>query len=204
MAALGLLLLGGAVVSSRAADAGMKTLHGHVPAIVSHLQAKGNLPAETNLNLAIGLPVRNGEALTNLLQQIYDPASTNYQHYLSPEQFAAQFGPTEQDYQAVIQFAQDNGLKVTATHPNRMLLDVSGKVSKVEKALHITLHTYAHPNEKRDFFAPDTEPSVPSGLFIQGISGLNNYYMPHPKLNHDFGSQYSQCRLWSIWFLPGQ
>lgn len=180
---VGLLLAGGAVASSRAADAGaVKKLHGHVPAIVSQLQPKGNLPAGTDLNLAIGLPLRNCEALTNLLAEIYDPSSTNYHHYLSPEQFTAQFGPTEADYQAVIHFAEANGLSVTATHPNRMLLDVSGKASKVEKAFQVTLHTYAHANEHRDFYAPDTEPSVPSGLSIQDISGLENYRRPQPHL----------------------
>src|SRR5258706_5207554 len=115
---LGLLLSGGAVVSSRAADAGtVKQLHGHVPAIASKLKSKGDLPAGTDLHLAIGLPLRNCEALTNLLQQIYDPTSTNYHQYLSPEQFTAQFGPTESDYQAVIAFAEANGLTISATSP---------------------------------------------------------------------------------------
>ena len=54
------------------------------------------------MKLAIGLPLRNQEALTNLLQQLYDPSSPNYRHYLTPEEFTAQFGPTEQDYQKVI------------------------------------------------------------------------------------------------------
>jgi len=179
---VGLLLSGGAVLSLRAADAGMKTLHGHVPAIVSQLKPKENLPAGTDLNLAIGLPLRNREALTNLLGQIYDPSSTNYHHYLSPEEFTAQFGPTEQDYQAVIDFAQANGLSVTATHPNRVLLDVSGKASKVEKAFQVTFHTYKHPKENRDFYAPDTEPTVAATLPILNVSGLNNYFIPHPKL----------------------
>ena len=177
-----LLLSGGAVGSSRAADAGLRALRGHMPEIVSHLQAKGNLPAATDLNLAIGLPLRNCEALTNLLRQIYDPTSTNYHHYLSPEQFAAQFGPTESDYQAVINFAQANGLSVTATAPNRMLVNVSGKASKIEKAFHVTLRTYPHASEHRDFFAPDTEPSVPAGLDIQDVSGLENYRRPQPHL----------------------
>ena len=38
----------------------------------------------------------------------------NYHHYLTPEQFTERFGPTEQDYQAVIAFAKANGLTVTA------------------------------------------------------------------------------------------
>lgn len=178
---LGLLLSAGGVVSSRAAEAGtVKKLHGHVPAIVSQLQANGDLSAATELNLAIGLPLRNCQALTNLLREIYDPASTNYHHYLSPEQFTAQFGPTEADYQAVIDFAQTYGLSVTATSPNRMLLNVSGEASNVEKAFRVVLHTYTKPDENRDFFAPDKEPSVPSGLSIQDVSGLENYRRPQP------------------------
>jgi subtilase family serine protease len=186
---ISLIVPGFAVFSGAAADAGMKTLHGHVPAIVSQSHDLGRLPATTTLTLAIGLPMQNQEALTNLLQQIYDPASTNYHRYLSPEQFTAQFGPSEQDYQAVIQFAQANGLVVTGTHPNRMLVDVSGKVSAVEKALHITMHSYSHPSLARTFFAPDMEPSVPSTLSIQDISGLDSYRRPVPNIKFKPASQ---------------
>jgi uncharacterized repeat protein (TIGR01451 family) len=178
---LGLALSSVTTFSSPAADAGRVMLPGHVPAGLSGLQSKGRLPATTNLDLAIGLPLRNREALTNLLQQLYDPASPNYHHFLTPEEFTAQFGPTEQDYQAVIDFAKANGLAVDRTHPNRMLLDVSGKTAAIEKALHVTLRTYQHPKEARDFFASDVEPSVPSGLSIQDISGLDNYRRPHPN-----------------------
>ena len=93
-----------------AQGAGLQKLHGHVPAVVAHLQPMGKFAGTNRLNLAIGLPLRNQAALTSLLHQIYDPASPNYHHYLTPEQFTAQFGPTEKDYEAVIAFAKANGL----------------------------------------------------------------------------------------------
>ena len=89
-----------------AAAAPRQVMHGHVPAVVAHLQPTGNFAGTNRLNLAIGLPLRNQEALTNLLRQIYDPASPNYRHYLTPEQFTEQFGPTEKDYQAVDCFCE--------------------------------------------------------------------------------------------------
>ena len=92
-------------------------LQGHVPAAVARLTAVGRLEATRELKLAIGLPLRNKEGLTNLLQRIYDPASPDFHHYLTPAQFAEKFGPTEEDYGAVRAFANANGLKVTATHP---------------------------------------------------------------------------------------
>jgi uncharacterized repeat protein (TIGR01451 family) len=179
---VGLAFVNAAVFSGVAAPA-MMTLSGHVPAVVSRLQPAGLLPATTNLHLAIGLPLRNQAALTSLLREVYDPSSPNYHHYLTPDEFTAQFGPTEQDYQKVVDFAGANGLSVDKTHPNRMLLDVSGKVADIQKALHITMHTYHHPTENRVFFSPDTEPTVDATLPILNVSGLNNYLPPHPMFH---------------------
>ena len=167
--------------SVRAQD--RRILHGHIPRAVTnlHLQSIGRLPSSSRLNLAIGLPLRNPEALANLLQGIYDPANPRYRHYLTTEEFTEMFGPTEQDYQAVINFAEANGLTVTITHPNRMLLDVEGSVADIEKAFRVTLQVYRHPKEPRMFRAPDIEPSVPSGLKILDVSGLNNYARPRPN-----------------------
>ena len=162
-------------------SAGTQVLHGHVPAVVKSLQPTGTLPATNQLNLAIGLPLRNQAALSSLLRQIYDPASPDYHHYLTPEQFTAQFGPAEKDYQAVIAFAKENGLRVTTTHPNRMLVDVNGSVANVERALHVTMRTYRHPTENRAFYAQDTEPSLNLATPILRISGLDNYSLPHPR-----------------------
>jgi uncharacterized repeat protein (TIGR01451 family) len=157
--------------------AGSVRLNGHVPELVKHLQSTGHLAA-TNMDLAIGLPLRNTEWLTNLLGQINDPASTNYHKYLTPSQFADQFGPTEKDYEAVASFAAQNNLKVTRTHSNRLLLDVSGLSTDIEKAFQVNFKTYHHPTEGRDFFATDVEPSVPAGLPVIDISGLGNLSRP--------------------------
>jgi hypothetical protein len=153
---------------------------GHVPAAVARLAPVGSLPGSQRLNLAIGLPLRNKQELDALLQQLYDPTSPNYHRYLKPEEFTTRFGPTEQDYQALIAFARTNGLEVTSTHPNRVLLDVSGPVSAVEKVFRVKLHVYPHPTEGRNFYAPDVEPSLDLAVPVSAIAGLNNYFVPHP------------------------
>jgi hypothetical protein len=158
----------------------LRTLPGHVPPAVALLQPVDRLPGSTRLNLAIGLPLRNQEGLTKLLQQIYDPTSSQYRHYLTPERFTEKFGPTEQDYQTVVDFADRNGFRITATHPNRVLLDVNAAVADIEKAFHVTMRVYQHPTEARRFYAPDVEPSVELGVPVLSISGLNNFTLPHP------------------------
>ena len=163
-----------------AQQVGRQLLSGHVPAVAAHLTPVGRLEADRQLTLAIGLPLRNKEELTNLLQGIYDPASSAYRHYLTPAQFAEAFGPTKEDYQAVMAFAVSNGLNVTMTYSNRTLFDVVGSVSDIERAFHITLRTYRHPTENREFYAPDAEPSLDLPTPVLHISGLDNYLLPHP------------------------
>jgi hypothetical protein len=164
-----------------AVGAGTKTLRAHVPAAVAELPVKGTLAPTNHLNLAIGLPLGDEQGLSNFLAQVYDPASPHYRQYLAPAQFTEKFGPTEADYAAVVHFAETNGLLVTATHGNRLLLDVNGSIADIQRAFHIKLNTYQHPTEKRDFFAPDTEPTVDASLSVADVSGLNNYVLPHPK-----------------------
>ena len=170
------------LLTSTLLAAGPQILQGHVPAAVTHMAPLGSLPETSNLNLAITLPLRNQAALSNLLSQIYDPASPKYHHYLTPQEFTEQFGPTENDYQAVIAFAQANGLHVTATWPNRALLDVSGTAGQVERALHLTLNIYRHPTENRNFYAPSEEPSLDLSVPVLHISGLDNFELPRPRL----------------------
>lgn len=170
-----------ASLAAQAADSGLKTLPHHVPAAVSHLKAIGSV-ADTNiLDLAIGLTARNQQAMDDLVKQVSDPSSPDYRHFLSPEQFTEQFGPTKQDYQAAIDYIKANRMTVIGTHPNRMVLDVRGTAGDIQRAFHVSLQTYHHPTEARDFFAPNVDPSVPAGLQIQDISGLDSFRRPHPK-----------------------
>ena len=173
---LGMVLSGAAVFSSFAAGSTL-TLRGHVPPVVVRGSAAdlGAVDADQPMELSIGLPLRNRAALTNLIEQLSDPKSPNYGHYLTTKQFTDAFGPTEKDYQAVIEFARSNGLKPTRMDANRMLVHVSGRAGDIEKAFGVALHRYEHPTEQREFFAPANEPSVPAGLQIQDVEGLDSF-----------------------------
>ena len=74
--------------------AGLQVVPVHLPAVAAHLQPLGAMDRSQRLNLAISLPLRNQAALDDLLQQLYDPASPNYHHFLTPEEFTGRFGPS--------------------------------------------------------------------------------------------------------------
>ena len=166
-----------------AGTAQRQVVSGHLPRITQQLTPQGRLDPNVHLELAIGLPLRNREQLTNLLEDIYNPSSPNFRHYLTPDQFTASFGPSQGDYQEVIEFAKSHGLAVNGTHSNRTLLDVSASVADIEKAFHIHLLTYKHPVEARTFFAPDAEPSLDLDTPVLAISGLDNYVKPRPQIH---------------------
>ena len=138
------------------------------------------LPATQTLNVIIQLELRNQDELTNLLQQLNDPSSPNFRSYLSVEQFTAQFAPSVEDYQAIIDFAREHGLTVLDTPANRLILPVSGTTAQIENAFNIKMNLYRHPTEDRTFYSIDREPSIALTVPVAHIAGLDNYSIPHP------------------------
>ncbi len=114
------------------------------------------------------------------LQQIYDPQSPSYHQFLSVEEFTERFGPSQEDYDAVIGFAETCGLTVTGTAPNRMIVDVTGPVANIEQAFHVNMGVYQHPTEDRTFYAPDQEPTADLPVALWHITGLDNFSIPRP------------------------
>ena len=144
-----------------------------------------HLDSSQHLRLALTLPLRNQEALQNLIDQIYERTSPSYRQYLTVAEFTEQFGPTTDDYERVINFAASHGLTVVNQAPNRLVLDVDGTVARIEQAFHVTMQVYQHPTEHSTYYAPDVEPSVDPGVPVQGVSGLNSFSPPHPmSLRH--------------------
>jgi hypothetical protein len=152
----------------------------HLVELTAGLPSAGRVPGTDELKLAIGLPLRNQVGLKALIQDLYNPASPRFRRYLAADEFADKFGPSAEDYQTVIQFARNNHLVVEKTYGNRVLLDVRGKVSDIERAFGVHLHKFHHPVEARDFYAPDAEPTVEANVPILAVKGLDNYELPHP------------------------
>src|SRR5579863_2772306 len=80
----------------------------HVPRTVltGERQSVGRLPATQSLRLVLVLPLRNQAALDSLLLNLYDPSSPSYRQFLTVDQFTSMFGPSQDDYNRVISFAE--------------------------------------------------------------------------------------------------
>jgi subtilase family serine protease len=168
------------VVVSPAQAQTLLTRHVREVVLNGEAQSLGRLPTAQSIRLVLVLPHRNQAELESLLKDLYDPHSAAYRRFLTVEEFTATYGPSQEDYDSVIRFAEANGFTVVGTSRNRMNLEVTGSVETIAKAFHLTLGVYQHPTENRTFFAPDREPTVDLPFQLWHITGLDNYSTPKP------------------------
>jgi kumamolisin len=142
--------------------------------------ATGRLPSNQTLQLDLVLQLSDKAGLDSFLKDLYDPTSPSYRHFLTPQGFTARFGPTQDQYEAVVRFAKNYGFQVIGGSRDGMDVQVKGSVASVETAFHVNMRTYQHPTENRGFFGPDSEPTPDLPFDLWHISGLDNYSLPHP------------------------
>jgi len=140
----------------------------------------GRLPASQTLQLDIVLSVRDQAGLDAFVAAVNDPYSPSYRQFLTVPEFTQRFGPTQQDYDAVLAFAKASGLAVVGGTRDGLDVQVKGSVAAVQSAFHVNMLTFRHPTEGRTFYAPDREPTTSLPFSLWHVSGLDNYSIPHP------------------------
>src|ERR1035441_9694626 len=134
------------------------------------------------MHFDIVLPLRDPAGLENFLQELYDPASPFFHQFLAPEEFTARFGPSQEDWDALVLFAKASGFEVVSGSRDAMDLRLIGTVANIEKAFNVTMGVYQHPEEDRTFYSPDREPTVALPFPLWHVSGLDNYSKPHSMM----------------------
>ncbi|HEY1678058.1 MAG TPA: S53 family serine peptidase [Candidatus Sulfotelmatobacter sp.] len=181
---IGVFLLAIASMISLAALPGraesVMTRHVRQATLTGQARLVGHLPASQVLQLDIVLPIRDQAGLDNFLADLYSSPVPNFRHFLTPAEFTERFGPTQSDYNAVVQYALTHGLAVVGGSRDGMEVQVRGPVSAIESAFHVNLMTFQHPTENRIFYGPDREPTTDLGIDLWHISGLDNFSIPHP------------------------
>ncbi len=170
---------GGVPSGAHASAAPQRILAGQTPDAVVRgaVTLRGHHTAEAVLTLDIGLAVRDSARLDALISAANNPSSASYGHYLSNDQYMAQFAPTGQDVQAVRDWAAGSGLRVLSVSPDNLLVMAQGTTSVVERALNVTINDYS--DGSRTFMSNDRDPSVPATLPIRAISGLTTIHRFH-------------------------
>jgi len=138
----------------------------------------GDFPMEHML-LQLRRPPELESALEGYIEQLQDPASPNFHHWLSAQQFGETYGLAQQDLHIVTSWLESHGFRVNVVYPAGMVIDFSGTARQVREAFHTEIH-FLHSKGKKHF-ANMSDPQVPAALapFVVGIVSLHDF-MPHP------------------------
>ncbi len=135
--------------------------------------APASLPMERML-LVLKRSADQERSLRKLLDDQQDKHSLNYHKWMTPEQFGAQFGPTDADMQTIKSWLQSHGFQVGSTK-GRTVLEFSGSASQVQEAFHTSIHKYVVNGQQH--WANASDPSIPTALTpaVAGIASLNDF-----------------------------
>src|SRR5260370_10473443 len=119
--------------------------------------------------------------LDDLLRQQQDRSSPNYHKWLTPEQYAARFGMTQNDLAKVTSWLQSQGLTVDSISRNRTEVSFSGSVGQIEYALRTEIHNYSINGEPH--LATATDVALPAAFSgeVPGVRTLNDF-RPKPRI----------------------
>ncbi|MGH6877559.1 MAG: S53 family peptidase, partial [Rhizomicrobium sp.] len=164
-------------------DSNLITLRGNVHPLARPEYDRGLAPASLPMDHMMLLLKRSPQqeaALDTLLAQQQDRNSPNYHRWLTPAQFGAEFGPSDQDIQAIESWLRSHGFTVNSISNGRVVIDFSGSVGEVQSAFHTEIHRYVLPNGTQHW-ANSTNPEIPAALapVVTGLRSLNSFY-PKP------------------------
>jgi subtilase family serine protease len=145
------------------------------------------MPETQTMRLNVVLAVRDSAGLAKFLEEVYDPTSPSFRHFLTVPEFTARFGPTQDDYDAAVHYLTAKGFKIVGGSRDAMDVQIEGSVTSVQGAFNVSMGVYLHPTENRTFYAPDREPTAALSFSLWHISGLDNYSIPHAALVHANG-----------------
>jgi hypothetical protein len=156
-------------------------IQGHIHRYAQPLYDQGRVAGSlllNNLTLLLKPSAEQQSALGELLATQQDPSSERYQQWLSPEEFADRFAPSQADITYVTRFLEAEGFTVTHVAQSRNWIAFQGTAAQVENAFATEIHHYRVNGELH--IANASDPRIPEALseLVSGIRGLHDF-LPH-------------------------
>jgi len=145
-------------------------------ATTATVQRIGALPATSHVPVAVSLRPTDQAALDAFVASVSDPHSRNYRHFLTTNQFAARFAPTQSEVDTVSNYLRASGLTVTGVSGTRQIVDATGDPAQVAAAFGTTLSRFHDTRTNRTFYANDRTVTVPAAIagLVAAVSGMND------------------------------
>lgn len=142
------------------------------------LGALNDVEGTKPMSVTIALHLRDLNEAESLMKSLYTPGDPQFHKFLTSEQFAARFAPTNEHVAKIVAGLAKYGL--TAERATATTLKVTGLPADMERAFTVRLHSYevpAHDNlPGYTYHAPLTHPTIPSEIsaWVAAIVGLDS------------------------------
>ncbi|WP_037576473.1 S53 family peptidase [Phaeacidiphilus oryzae] len=155
------------------ADTARATLSGTHPNWAKSSADQGGVSSSTQLTARVYLAGRDQADLAALAEQVSDPSSASYRHYLTAAQVKQRFEPSAGQIAAVRSWLTKAGFTVTGA--NSHYLTVRGSAAAAQTAFATPLHNY-RTSGGATYRAPARTASVPASIAgdVLSVTGLND------------------------------
>ncbi|KTC64815.1 serine protease, subtilase family (plasmid) [Legionella adelaidensis] len=162
----------------KAASNNMLPVNNKEYSLIQNATVIGHLNSQKIISFRAWVKLRNEKDLKRLAEEIYDPKSSKYQHFLTQTEFDKQFSPSPKVLHQLQKYFQRQGLQAEIEEGD---IQVTGTVNQVEKALKIGINEYKY--QQKTVYANTSAPLLPAFIakHITGISGLSNISHVEPK-----------------------
>ncbi len=139
------------------------------------------------------------QAIRQFVDDLHNPQSPNFHHWLTASQFGQQFGASQDDIDTVSKWLQSHGFTVNLVYPSGMLIDFTGTDGRVREAFHTQIH-YLDVNGERHV-ANVSDPLIPAALgpAVTGVVSLHDF-RPHAmrRSRSDFTFSSGGTTMWAL------
>ncbi|PRC93412.1 S53 family peptidase [Solimicrobium silvestre] len=135
-------------------------------------------PTQTQ-TVSIVLQLRNANELNKYINDTVDPNSPNYHHFLSVDEFAHRYAPTDADVNRVKADLGKLGIQVSEVYRSHMVIRATGSTAQFNKYLATEVHSYKENG--LSYIKPSVALTIPSSVsdVVMAVIGLNT----KPKLH---------------------
>ena len=134
-------------------------------------------PPATTVRVGVTVANPNAAAQTAAYRAIYTPGSPQYHHFLSADQVASEFGVPAATFSALQAWATRDGLTVASAPATHEYLLLAGTAAQAEATFSVELRDFNRSGTH--FYANTGAPTVPAGLGVNGVIGLNSLLRSH-------------------------
>ncbi len=171
------------LIASRIDAAERVTLHGNVRPEVARSRDLGRVADSLPMNhmqLLLRRSSEQAQALDRLIDDLHDPQSANFHHWLSAAQFGSTYGAAPADIRTISSWLQVQGFRVNLVYAGAGVIDFSGSAGAVRNAFHTEIHRLVAGGARH--IANMSDPQIPAALApaIRGIVSLNDF-RPHTQ-----------------------